>query len=1704
MTSLPRIAYLNNVEINAPQFSGNASFAPNSSLILPASTSFVPGADIDFTNATIIGIGNLKDVTLEGNTQVNADPLFPLTSALTINVPMNVNNNAVFSGSIVQFTGGVLVNFTGAIVVGLPAPSYLDTTLIGQTSIIPNPSSPLTSYLNISVPTTITSPTVLTNTVNFTNNVTFAPGSNVNFTGSIVTGLPAPSFDNVTLIGQTLIDIDPLAPLTSNLTVNVPATFINTAQFVGNVLFTPGITVDFTGVNVLGLAVPALLNPTLEGITVIDVDPLVPLTSTLIVNVPSTFNASSVFNAPVQFADNATFASGTTVDFTGTIILGLPAPSFLNITLTGQTVIDVDPLAPLTSSLVINVPSTLNASALFNSTSAFAGNVTFNPGITVDFTGTNVIGIPPPTTLNNLTLTGQTVIAVDPLAPMTSSLIISVPSSFNASATFNGAVLFSNNATFNSGTTVDLTGTTILGLPAPSFLNITLKGQTVIDVDPLAPLTSSLVVHVPSTFTAAIILSSSSTFNGIATFAANVTFNPGITVDFTGTNIIGIPPPTSLNNLTLTGQTSIAIDPLAPLTSNLAVSVPSTFTSQVNVNALAVFNNGQQWDGGQTINLSAGTTIMSNGILNAANLTQFVLGNQTWQNTINVSPVLPATSVAITGGGLDASALSMWKVGLQTWTSTVALSTPIQMTGSALDASALPLVTWPSQTWKNNIALSPVLPATSIQLAGAALDASALPLVTFASQKWIDNIVLSPVFPATTIQMSGSATLDMSPLSLVNLGAQAWNGNISVPVNIQMSGSGQVDATALNLIKFGNQTWTKSITLTPALPATSIQLLGGPLDASALSSVKWGAQTWSGNVNVSTNIQISGSQIDASGLGLLTLGSQTWKNNILLAPTLPATSIQLTGSALDASALPLVSFGAQSWSGNITTSSIQISGTQIDASTVGLVKWGAQSWTGNITTSNIQISGIQIDASGVGTVQWGAQTWNGNITTSSVQISGTQVDATGVGLFKLGAQTWRGDISVTPVLPATAVNITGGDVDASNLTLIKLGLQTWTHNITLAPTLPATSIQMTGNALDLSGVSTQSLSPTLAIGASDVTFTTAGGDLVLGHVQSPSFAIKAQSSIPGGNPVGSNRIWYNSSTNRLLLETNTIAYLSDITSLTTFDNITLRGNTQITPLGAGPNQLLVSVPTTISSTLNVTSPNLSTLSGGINTPFTTLTTSAANPGGASTLWYNSASDVTRPFFGPTTLALTSDLKTDTNPIADNLVVYADAAGNRKTAGGAGAISTINSVLNINSANLATVLNVTSANLLPTMKISSTNATSNRGAVGFGISAIGAWEIGSGSVSNLNDFYIFSQTKGNILKVNGTDGLINSTNGFIGTRYDVSGVAANPGAATTIWADSGNANALRYGAGSVLVNPAPTVVNAIPVYTGVAGQVNTTATITAATLARPITVSAGGVNTAATFNTTDPNCFVFISTTGATSNRGAVTFGRSAVGQWTIGSDKDNTNNDNFFIFRAGTQSLVINASDQIVNANYGLNSVRHDIGQSGANPGGTNTLWQDTSGNLRFDTRYVIDTSNVQNLINVTYSGTWVFSGVPLAASHNINVSAVRVGNLVTVRVGAFTDPGSSDGTSQPILFTPNAAFLSIMSPGAANDVCYFVQGGLSVSFSAGATVLYVMAWRWDNTNGRFNLTNNRLNSTFTGSTIDDITSQGGSFTYCI
>lgn len=227
-----------------------------------------------------------------------------------------------------------------------------------------------------------------------------------------------------------------------------------------------------------------------------------------------------------------------------------------------------------------------------------------------------------------------------------------------------------------------------------------------------------------------------------------------------------------------------------------------------------------------------------------------------------------------------------------------------------------------------------------------------------------------------------------------------------------------------------------------------------------------------------------------------------------------------------------------------------------------------------------------------------------------------------------------------------------------------------------------------------------------------------------------------------------------------------------------------------------------------------------------------------------------------------------------------------------------------------------------------------------------------WEFGVDStVNNTDDFYIrHNRTNKNSIII-GSNDVVTFDTAMNGPRYDITTRTVNPGSINTLWSFTGNI--LRFGASGVVTTAATTTVNTIPAFSTTGAVLSTTATTTPATLSRPITISAGNTATAATFNTTNANCSVIISTTSTSRNRGVVTFGRTAVGQWTIGTDKDSNNSDNFFIFRSGAQCLTINGVGQLVTAGYGFSSTRYDCEVIAANPGGTTTLWNNSSDGSR-------------------------------------------------------------------------------------------------------------------------------------------------------
>jgi hypothetical protein len=169
-------------------------------------------------------------------------------------------------------------------------------------------------------------------------------------------------------------------------------------------------------------------------------------------------------------------------------------------------------------------------------------------------------------------------------------------------------------------------------------------------------------------------------------------------------------------------------------------------------------------------------------------------------------------------------------------------------------------------------------------------------------------------------------------------------------------------------------------------------------------------------------------------------------------------------------------------------------------------------------------------------------------------------------------------------------------------------------------------------------------------------------------------------------------------------------------------------------------------------------------------------TKTSNPGSANTLWYNSASDSTHLMFGANKIALMSDIggggtpvTTDTNPVNNEVVLYGDTSGNRKTA-------TSTTVSTLGGYGLTLKGNYfTSQALGPhigpaTLWLDSTDTT--------------RLKFGANKLATQGDI----TTNINTLKANLT----------------LTAVASNPGGATTLWANSSD-NGLQYGDAGVVTS-----------------------------------------------------------------------------------------------------------------------------------------------------------------------------------------------------------------------------------------------------------------------------------------------------------
>lgn len=153
-------------------------------------------------------------------------------------------------------------------------------------------------------------------------------------------------------------------------------------------------------------------------------------------------------------------------------------------------------------------------------------------------------------------------------------------------------------------------------------------------------------------------------------------------------------------------------------------------------------------------------------------------------------------------------------------------------------------------------------------------------------------------------------------------------------------------------------------------------------------------------------------------------------------------------------------------------------------------------------------------------------------------------------------------------------------------------------------------------------------------------------------------------------------------------------------------------------------------------------------------------------------------------------------------------------------------------------------------------------------------------------------------------------------------------------------------------------------------------------------------------------------------------------------RWRFACDQRSTTDQlqiDYLNSGAGTV-LTINSTTYLVNANVGFSSPRHDVTSSSSNPGGTTSLWSDTSGNLRWGSNYV-GTGGVNGSYSGTISSTTQPTASALSSTFTLNViSGIAYLSWTQVTLGAITT-----GTN-PIVFPIPGTVPSSWLPSTVNN----------------------------------------------------------------
>ena len=302
-----------------------------------------------------------------------------------------------------------------------------------------------------------------------------------------------------------------------------------------------------------------------------------------------------------------------------------------------------------------------------------------------------------------------------------------------------------------------------------------------------------------------------------------------------------------------------------------------------------------------------------------------------------------------------------------------------------------------------------------------------------------------------------------------------------------------------------------------------------------------------------------------------------------------------------------------------------------------------------------------------------------------------------------------------------------------------------------------------------------------------------------------------------------------------------------------------------------------------------------------------------------------------------------------------------------------------------------------------------------------------------------------------------------------TRFDLTAASANPGGVTTIWADSTTSNSLRYGAGNVLVDPAPTVANAIPVYTGTGGQVDTFSSGTNATLSRPLYLTPpNNSNTPISFYSLSAGRMLadFINgNAGATHMAGVRVGGNAASQRWTFGNDYAASGGDDMFLRRdATTPVYALQATSAgFVTTPNGVGSSRYDLISSASNPGGSSTIWLDSAATTRpkFGSTQLALMSDTGTATNPIVDGIVVFGGT--TTNPDLKTPTTTVTCPQPISIGGMGGSGNttclqltsaSVGSTKMTIFNTSSsgASIDLGQPTAVGSSTWYLNTGSSTN----------------------------------------------------